>query len=101
MLKLTSLAIGLLTVISMAPSAEAMAATAPAVSISQPAANLHSQVILKIGDRDRGYSRGSIWQRRRELELQRERQARRRERARRRNERSYNQYRRDRANYRY
>jgi hypothetical protein len=54
MLKLTSLAIGLLTVISMAPSAEAMAATAPAVSISQPAANLHSQVILKIGDRDRG-----------------------------------------------
>jgi hypothetical protein len=101
MLKLTSLAIGFLTVIAMAPTSEAMATNTPAVSISQPAANLQSQVILKIGDRDRGYSRGSILQRRREQELRRERQARRRERARRRDERSYNEYRRDRLNYRY
>jgi hypothetical protein len=101
MLKLTSLAIGLLTVISMAPTAEAMTAKVYPVSISQPAANLQSQVILKIGDRDRGYSRWSILQRRRDQELRRERQARRRERARRRDERSYNQYRRDRQNYRY
>lgn len=97
MLKLTSLAIGLFTIISMAPTSEAMAANTPAVSISQPAANLHSQVILKIGDRDRG---GYI-QRQRERELQRERQTRRRERARRRYERSYNEYRRDRPDYRY
>jgi hypothetical protein len=99
MLKLTSLAIGLLTVIAMTPTSEAIAANTPAVSISQPAANLHSQVILKIGDRDRyrGYSRGGSIQRRRELELQREREAqRRRDRYRGRRDRSYGEYRRDR-----
>ncbi|AFY94727.1 hypothetical protein [Chamaesiphon minutus] len=101
MLKLTSVAIGLLTVIAIAPKSEAITANVSPVSISQPAANFHSQVILKIGDRHRGYSRGNMLQRRREQELQRERQARRRERARRRDERSYGEYRRDRLNYRY
>ena len=72
MLKLTSLAIGLLTVISMAPRSEAMTANDHPISIERPAANLHSQVILKIGER--GYSRRGDYQRRRELELQRERE---------------------------
>jgi hypothetical protein len=96
MLKLTSLAIGLLSIIAIAPSSEAMTANARPVSIDSPEANLHSQVILKIGDR--GYSRGGNYQRRRELELQREREAarRRRQSSRRGYDRSYGEYRRDR-----
>jgi hypothetical protein len=96
-LKLTSLAIGLLTIVSIAPHAEAMTATAVPASIERPAANLHSQVILKVGDRHRGYSRGGILQRRRELELRREREeARRRDRYRGRRDRPDRMYRRDR-----
>ena len=93
MLKLTSLAIGLLTVITMAPRSEAMTANDHPAASERPAANLHSQVILKIGDR--GYSRGSNYQRRRELELQREREAARRRQSRGRYDRN-GQYRRDR-----
>jgi hypothetical protein len=76
MLKLTSLAIGLLTVLSLAPNAAAMTATTQPGSIERPAVNLHSQIILKIGDR--GYSRRSNYQRRRELGLERQRAAARR-----------------------
>jgi hypothetical protein len=72
MLKLTSLAIGLLTVISMAPSSVAMTAPTRSVSIEQPATNLHSQIILKFGNRNN--NRRADYQRRRELELQRERE---------------------------
>ncbi len=78
MLKITSLAIGLLTIIAIAPKAEAITANSQPVSIEQSTANLHSQVILKVGDRnrrynrERGYNRGSILQQRRDLERQRE-----------------------------
>jgi hypothetical protein len=64
MLKLTSLALGLLTVIAIAPRSEAMSTTVTPLSIEQPAANLHSQVIFKVGQP--GYSRRSEAQRRRE-----------------------------------
>ncbi|WP_310413989.1 hypothetical protein [Chamaesiphon sp. OTE_8_metabat_110] len=95
MLKLTSLAIGLLSILTMAPRSEAMTANARPVSIDRPAANLQSQIILKIGDR--GYSRGSNYRRRRELELQREREAARlRRQSLRRERRSYGEYRRSR-----
>jgi hypothetical protein len=91
MLKLTSLAIGLLTVVSMAPKSEAMSVTAAPLSLQQPAGDLHAQVIFKIGGQQ-DYRRRMNLQRRRELELQRERE---RE-ARRRNYRNRGEYRRDR-----
>jgi hypothetical protein len=76
MLKLTSLAIGLLAVISIAPNSEAMTAnTQP--SLQQPAANLHSQIIFRIGDR--GYTRRQEGQYRRDLVMQRKREAQRRQ----------------------
>jgi hypothetical protein len=97
MLKLTSLAIGLLSIIAIAPQSEAMTANAAPASIERSANNLHSQIILKVGDRNRGYSRGGISQRRRELELRREREeARRRDRFRGRRDRSEGMHRRDR-----
>jgi hypothetical protein len=81
MLKPISVIIGCLTIIAMAPRSDAMMANSQPTAIEQAAANLHSQVILKIGDRDRrynrdrGYSRGSILQQRRNLERQRDREA--------------------------
>jgi hypothetical protein len=76
MLKLTSLAIGLLAVISIAPNSEAMTAnTQP--SLQQPAGNLHSQIIFRIGDR--GYTRRQEGQYRRDLAIQRKREAQRRQ----------------------
>jgi hypothetical protein len=103
MLKLTSLAIGLLTVIAIAPKAEAITANSQPVSLERSTANLHSQVILKVGDRnrrynrERGYARGSILQQRRDLERQREAD-RRRARSNERRDRAYpyDTYRRDR-----
>jgi hypothetical protein len=76
MWKLTSLAIGLLTIGSIAPKSEAMTAnTQP--SLQQPAANLHSQIIFRIGER--GYTRREEWQYRRDLRMQRRREAERRQ----------------------
>jgi hypothetical protein len=80
MLKLTSLALGLLTVIAIAPKSEAMSATTSPLSLQTPAGNLHSQVIIKLGgqsERDDRHDRGEAY-RRRELELEREREAARR-----------------------
>jgi hypothetical protein len=103
MLKLTSLAIGLLAVIMMAPKSAAMTANPQPVSSERATTNLYSQVILKIGDRDRrynrdrGYARGSILQQRRNLERQRDREAdRRRDRYGERRDNPDNVYRRDR-----
>lgn len=76
MLKLISLAIGLLTIGSIAPNSEAMTAnTQP--SLQQPAGNLHAQIIFRIGDR--GYTRRQEGQYRRDLILQRRREAARRQ----------------------
>jgi hypothetical protein len=68
--------IGLLTVISIAPSSEAMNANSQPISLQQPAGELYSQIIFKAGER-RGYSHRER-ERRRE-EIQRQRQAERRQ----------------------
>ena len=80
MLKLTSLAVGLLSAMALLPASPAMAATSNPASSLTPAGDLHAQVILKIGPQyrrgdDRGYSRWEI-ERQRRLEWQREREAR-------------------------
>jgi hypothetical protein len=77
MLKLTAFAIGILTIVAIVPKSEAMSINSQPVSIESATANLHAQVILNNSDRnrrynrDRGYSRGSILQQRRDLERQR------------------------------
>jgi hypothetical protein len=76
MMKLISLAIGLLTIVSIAPNSEAMSANVQS-SLQQPAGNLHSQIIFRIGDR--GYTRREEWQYRRDLRMQRKREAARRQ----------------------
>ena len=83
MLKLTSLAlaqpigtiIGSIALVSIAPKSEAMSANVQPSSLQQPAANLHSQIIFRIGDR--GYTRREEWQYRRDLKMQQRRSERR------------------------
>jgi hypothetical protein len=75
-LKFISLAIGLLTIISIAPKSEAMNANVRP-SLQQPAENLHAQIIFRIGDR--GYTRRQEWQYRRDLKMQQQREAERRQ----------------------
>jgi hypothetical protein len=48
MLKLTSLAIGLLTAISLAPAAQAMNASGNTPATHQASENLHAQIIIKV-----------------------------------------------------
>jgi hypothetical protein len=84
-LKITSLAlakpigtiIGLLTIITFAPKSEAITANIQPSSLQQPAANLHSQIIFRIGDL--GYTRRQEGQYRRDLVMQRKREAERRQ----------------------
>jgi hypothetical protein len=71
MLKLTSLALGLLTVIAIAPVSQAATNINP-LSIQKPAGDLHSQVIIKLGGQPEYHHRGEA-DRRRELERERER----------------------------
>jgi hypothetical protein len=85
MLKFTSLAlaqpigtiIGLITIISFAPKSEALSANIQPSSLQQPAGNLHSQIIFRIGDR--GYTRRQEGQYRRDLKMQRNRDSQRRQ----------------------
>jgi hypothetical protein len=65
MLKPISVVIGCLTMFAIAPRSDATISNFQPVAVEQVAANLHSQVILKIGDRDRSYN----------LERQRDREA--------------------------
>jgi hypothetical protein len=81
MSKLTALAIGLLTVISIAPQSQAMTTNIDSPSLQQPAANLHSQIILKVAEQQREYSHhrhdeseDRYHGHRRERELERERE---------------------------
>jgi hypothetical protein len=76
MLKLISLAIGLITIVSISPKSEAMTANMQPL-LQQPAANLHAQIIFRIGDR--GYTRREEWQYRRDMRMQRRREAARRQ----------------------
>jgi hypothetical protein len=48
MSKLTSLAIGLLTAVSMLPAAQTMAATIDTPAVSQTLADLHAQIIFNV-----------------------------------------------------
>jgi hypothetical protein len=58
MLKLISLAMGLITVISMAPTAKAISATNESISLQQPAEEIDSQLIsIKQRDRRGSYGR--------------------------------------------
>jgi hypothetical protein len=76
MLKLIAFAIGILTIVEIAPKSEAMSIHSQPVSVESATANLHARVILNNRDRsrrysrDRGYSRGSILQQQRDLERQ-------------------------------
>jgi hypothetical protein len=85
MLKLTSLALGLLTVISLAPSAQAIPIDVSILAIQRPQGDLQSQVILNVnpqvrqesahrygGDGGKYYRQES--ERHRQLELARERE---------------------------
>ena len=78
MLKVTSLVLGLLTVIAIVPKSDAMLTNDRPLSIEQPAGNLHAQIIFQIGQPD--YRNRGQAQRRREFELAREREAERRRR---------------------
>jgi hypothetical protein len=78
MSKLISLAIGLLTVIAIAPKSEATVVNSSPISLQQPAENLHAQIIFKVGDRDRRDYYRRERERRRE-EIRREREAERRQ----------------------
>jgi hypothetical protein len=71
MSKFISLALGLLAVISIVPKSEAMSANIQPSSLQQPAKNLHSQIIFRIGER--GYTRREEWQYRRDLRMQQRR----------------------------
>jgi hypothetical protein len=71
MSKFISLALGLLAVISIAPKSEAMSANIQPSSLQQPAKNLHSQIIFRIGER--GYTRREEWQYRRDVRMQQRR----------------------------
>ena len=53
-LKVTSLVLGLLTVIAIVPKSDAMLTNDRPLSIEQPAGNLHAQVIFQIGQPDTG-----------------------------------------------
>ncbi len=53
MSKLTSIAIALLTAVTILPASPGMAATNITPAAQQPSENLHAQVILKIGSQDR------------------------------------------------
>jgi hypothetical protein len=77
MLKFTSLALGLLSVMAISPKSEAMSANASPLSLQAPAGNLHSQVIIKLGGQPERHE-GAEARRRREIELEREREAARR-----------------------
>ncbi len=103
MSKLTSLAVGLLTAISIVPAAQAMAASSNTSVTSRPAADLHAQVIVKIGTpvyREPEYHRD--WEaRRRHIEWEREREARARWEAERRHHRYEREHREYHGDYRH
>lgn len=77
MSKLTSLAIGLLTAMAIFPAAQAMAASNTTSTLPAPSADLHAQVIFKIGPQyRRGYDYNSDSDRYRRAEWERKREAR-------------------------
>jgi hypothetical protein len=76
--KIAPFAIGLLTVISIAPSSQAMTATAQPQSLQQPSRDLHAQIQIIIGGGHPEYHGGYRYrreaERRRYIEFERRRQ---------------------------
>jgi hypothetical protein len=92
MLKLTSLGIGLLTVISMVPAAQALPIQNSNSDLHRLEGDLHSQIILNVNPqirREQEYHYRWEAARRRQLELEREREAQERLAAERRRHRQY------------
>lgn len=77
MSKFTALAIGLVSVISIVPTAQAAANTSDRSNIQRPAGDLHAQVIIKLGGPPVPYHREDV-DRRRQWQIEREREAERR-----------------------
>ncbi len=77
MSKFTALAIGLLSVISIVPTAQAATGTINQSTLQRPAADLHAQVIIRIGGPPAPYHREDF-DRHRQWQIERERQAERR-----------------------
>jgi hypothetical protein len=76
MLKITAIAIGLLTAISIAPAAQAANISGSSPTIHQAPDNLHAQIIIKVGgNNDDGHDRYREGYHRRQAELAREREA--------------------------
>ncbi len=74
MLKITSLAIGLLTVLSIAPRSAAMTANSRPLTVPQPAADRHAQLIIKIGGGQPEYHHREEEYRHRQWEIERARE---------------------------
>jgi hypothetical protein len=74
MSKFTALAIGILSIISIVPTAQAATSTGDRVSLHRPAADLHAQVIIRLGGPPAPYHRDDF-DRRRQWQIEREREA--------------------------
>jgi hypothetical protein len=79
MSKFTALAIGLLTILAIAPESQALSTPNNAATVERPSADLHAQLIIKIGGSPE-YHGDSYRRRQWEIEREREREARRRRR---------------------
>jgi hypothetical protein len=77
MSKFTALAIGLLSVLSIVPTAQAATNTSDRSNIQRPAGDLHAQVIIKLGAPPIPYHREDV-DRRRQWQIERERETERR-----------------------
>jgi hypothetical protein len=77
MSKFTALAIGLLSVISIVPTAQAATGISNQGNLQQPAGDLHAQVIIRLGGPPAPYHREDF-DRHRQWQIERERQAERR-----------------------
>jgi hypothetical protein len=74
MSKFTALAIGILSVISIVPTAQAATSTSDRVNIHRPTGDLHAQVIIRLGGPPVPYHRDDF-DRRRQWQIEREREA--------------------------
>jgi hypothetical protein len=74
MSKFTALAIGILSIISIVPTAQAATSTSDRVNIHRPTGDLHAQVIIRLGGPPVPYHRDDF-DRRRQWQIEREREA--------------------------
>jgi hypothetical protein len=74
--KFTALAIGLLTILAIAPDSQALTTPNNSATVERPSADLHAQLIIKIGGQQE-YHGDSYRRRQWEIERERAREARR------------------------